>query len=265
MKSLLTGILMLLSVMVAQAQQVVHTVQRGETLESIAAKYHVTKEAITKNNPYASDAFYVGLKLYIPTTQSGNVPQNVGQPQSETIQEPTSSGNNDYSQNKQSEYSYSNNVEKTTKTSVFDPQKQEGAMDVQYHGIDNGWGIGISGGANYFFGGGDLFFGKTNDAVKTNTGYELYFGGNYRYHITENFYLEGRIFAGYYHWQIEYKLKGSEEQKADEAFFGLSPRAGLRFGKFAISAGYRWDWIKFKFKKENCLDRFNIGLTFFFD
>ena len=76
MKSLLTGILMLLSVMVAQAQQVVHTVQRGETLESIAAKYHVTKEAITKNNPYASDAFYVGLKLYIPIKQSDKAVNN---------------------------------------------------------------------------------------------------------------------------------------------------------------------------------------------
>ena len=66
MKRLLTGILMLLSVMVMQAQQVVHTVQRGETLESIAEKYHVTKEAITQNNPNATDVFYVGLKLYIP-------------------------------------------------------------------------------------------------------------------------------------------------------------------------------------------------------
>ena len=70
MKRLLTSILMLLSVMVMQAQQVVHTVQRGETLESIAEKYHVTKETITQNNPNVADAFYVGLKLYIPTAQS---------------------------------------------------------------------------------------------------------------------------------------------------------------------------------------------------
>lgn len=57
---------MLFSVMIMQAQQVVHTVQRGETLESIAQKYQVTKEAITKNNPNVDDSFYVGMKLNIP-------------------------------------------------------------------------------------------------------------------------------------------------------------------------------------------------------
>ena len=79
-------------------------------------------------------------------------------------------------------------------------------------------------------------------------------------------YLEGRIIAGYYHWKTEYKDKGYKElnNSADEAFFGISPRAGLKYKKVAISAGYRWDWIKMKFKKENCLDRFTIGLTFIF-
>lgn len=79
MKRLLTSILMLLSVMVMQAQQVVHTVQRGETLESIAQKYHVTKEAITRNNPNAADAFYVGMKLYIPVSGNTQVVGTNGQ------------------------------------------------------------------------------------------------------------------------------------------------------------------------------------------
>lgn len=133
MKSLLTGILMLLSVMVAQAQQVVHTVQRGETLESIAEKYHVTKETITQNNPNAKDAFYVGLKLYIPTSQSANNPQNTGQPQNEAIQSAPSYGNNDYSQNKQSEYSYSNNDPKSSSTSTHLYKKY--AIEVGYNAV----------------------------------------------------------------------------------------------------------------------------------
>ena len=222
MKRLLTSIMMLLSVMIVQAQQVVHTVQRGETLESIAQKYHVTKEAITKNNPYAADAFYVGLKLYIPTAQSEDIQQNTGQSQNEAIQPAPYNGNNDYSQNKQSEYSYSNDSNSSTSTSTFNPQKQMGM--------------------------------------------EIYAGGNYRYHITEYIYLEGRIFAGYYQWDTKFnKVKGYsiDDIKVREAFLGISPRAGLRYKKVAISAGYRWDWVKFKFKKENCLDRFNIGLTFF--
>lgn len=268
MKRLLTSILMLLSVMVMQAQQVVHTVQRGETLESIAEKYHVTKETITQNNPNAADAFYVGLKLYIPTAQSENVPQSVDQSQSETIQEPTPSyGNNEYSQNQQSEYSYSNNSNSSTSTSAFNPQKQEGAWDVHYHAIDNGWGIGTSF-SRYFLFGFDYYFGKKSEGMSSNMGFEVYAGGDYRYHITEYFYLEGRIFAGYYEWNTSFnKVKGygMEDIKVKEAFLGVSPRAGLRYKRVAISAGYRWDWVKFKFKKENCLDRFNIGLTIFFN
>lgn len=66
MKRLLSVFLMLLSVTIMQAQQIVHTVQRGETLESIAQKYNVSKETITKNNPYVDESFYVGMKLYIP-------------------------------------------------------------------------------------------------------------------------------------------------------------------------------------------------------
>ena len=250
MKRLLTSIMMLLSVMIVQAQQVVHTVQRGETLESIAQKYHVTKEAITKNNPYAADAFYVGLKLYIPTAQSEDIQQNTGQSQNEAIQPAPYNGNNDYSQNKQSEYSYSNDSNSSTSTSTFNPQKQEGAFDVQYHAIDNGWGIGVSGGGSYFLFGYDYYFGKESEGMSSNMGMEIYAGGNYRYHITEYIYLEGRIFAGYYQWDTKFnKVKGYsiDDIKVREAFLGISPRAGLRY----------------KFKKENCLDRFNIGLTFF--
>lgn len=132
MKRLLTSILMLLSVMVMQAQQVVHTVQRGETLESIAEKYHVTKETITQNNPNAADAFYVGLKLYIPTAQSENVPQSVDQSQSETIQEPTPSyGNNEYSQNQQSESPYSNSTPNPSSISM--PQRKKVTFELGYN------------------------------------------------------------------------------------------------------------------------------------
>ena len=69
MKKLLTIILMLMSVLVTQAQQVSHTIQRGETLESIAQKYHISVDALKQANPDAVDVFYVGMKLIIPTTQ----------------------------------------------------------------------------------------------------------------------------------------------------------------------------------------------------
>ena len=61
-------------------------------------------------------------------------------------------------------------------------------------------------------------------------------------------------------------MKGSsaKEEKIKEGFVGISPLVGLQFGKVVITAGYRWDWVKFKFKKENCLDRFTAGVSIIF-
>jgi LysM repeat protein len=269
MKRLLTGFLMLLVVLFAQAQQVVHMVQRGETLESIAEKYHVSKDAITKNNPDAVESFYVGMKLFIPTPDNN---QNVGSQTKTEVKTVRDDINNE--DNSSNNTYYSNNVGNQTayKTSYdrekTNTQKQESIMDIQYHAIDNGWGVGLDYAGNYFILGFDYLFGKTNDVVTTNMGYEFYIGANYRYHITDFLYIEGRVFGGYYHWEAKYKKgyedMGLEDNKANEFFVGVSPRIGLKYGMFGISGGYRWDWIKANFKKENCLDRFNVGISITF-
>lgn len=43
-----------------------HTVQRGETLESIARLYNVSVQDLIKENRDCDRLFYVGMKLYIP-------------------------------------------------------------------------------------------------------------------------------------------------------------------------------------------------------
>lgn len=70
MKKILVCMFMLLPFMSIMAQQVSHTVQRGETLESIAKKYNVSVYALTQSNPDAKDVFYVGMKLVIPSTKA---------------------------------------------------------------------------------------------------------------------------------------------------------------------------------------------------
>lgn len=258
---MIIGMLFVTNFVVAQ-EVITHTVERGETLESIAQKYHVSKSDIKKNNPYAEDVFYVGLKLYIPKTQSEKVENNNQRP-NENISEPGLSHKEDIPYNKQIGDTYQNNNKNSKSISTFDPQEQDDYTEIQYHAIEDGWGIGLNGVANYFLFGLEYYFGKTNDVVTTNMGYEIYLGGNYRYHITDFLYLEGRIFAGYYHWEINIK-KGYGDvdvTKTNEAFVGISPRIGLKYGKVGITAGYKWDWIKMKFKKENCLDRFTIGLS----
>ena len=70
MKKLFICLFMLLSFMSIMAQQVSHTVQRGETLESIAKKYNVSVYALTQSNPDAKEMFYVGMKLVIPSAKA---------------------------------------------------------------------------------------------------------------------------------------------------------------------------------------------------
>ncbi len=47
-----------------------HTVMRGESIESIAEKYNVTREALIKANPGLDSLFYMGMKIKIPTEES---------------------------------------------------------------------------------------------------------------------------------------------------------------------------------------------------
>lgn len=79
MKKFILSLFAFMAVTLAMAQQVnytVHTIERGETLESIATKYHVSVNAIKKANPDALDMIYVGMKINIPKS-SNEEPQQV--------------------------------------------------------------------------------------------------------------------------------------------------------------------------------------------
>lgn len=53
------------------AQSVVlHTVQRGETVASVAKKYNISEEQLRKANPDVDVYFYVGMKLNIPVANT---------------------------------------------------------------------------------------------------------------------------------------------------------------------------------------------------
>lgn len=61
---------MSISTALAQTQTVTHIIGRGETIETIAAKYGVTPQMIIDLNPDAKDFVYVGMELQVPTAQS---------------------------------------------------------------------------------------------------------------------------------------------------------------------------------------------------
>ena len=62
---LTTLLLMVLSAFAADSQRE-HTVERGETIVSIAQHYNITVDALLKANPMAKDLFYTGMVLVIP-------------------------------------------------------------------------------------------------------------------------------------------------------------------------------------------------------
>lgn len=65
--------LMLVFVMSISAQELkTHVIQKGETVESIAAKYRVNVEDIKKLNPYVI-GYYAGVKLKIPVRATNDV------------------------------------------------------------------------------------------------------------------------------------------------------------------------------------------------
>ena len=164
---------------------------------------------------------------------------------------------NDYS-------SSSSSIQSQNFTSDDDIQEQGSGVALSYHAIEDGWGLGMDMVMGYFVLGYGMYFGDKGDYLSTNDGYEIYLGGNYRYFFTKNLYFDARVLGGYYSWTSKMKGKGAEEEKVREGFVGLSPLVGLQFGNVAITAGYRWDWVKFKFKKENCLDRFTAGISYTF-
>lgn len=52
----------------AQSSTTTHIVDRGETIESIAAKYGLTTAQLIELNPGAKDFVYVGMELIVPAT-----------------------------------------------------------------------------------------------------------------------------------------------------------------------------------------------------
>ena len=71
-KKLLTAICMVafsVSFAIAQTNTIKHTVDRGETLQSIAKRYATTEAKIIELNPDAAQFLYVGMELTIPAVK----------------------------------------------------------------------------------------------------------------------------------------------------------------------------------------------------
>ena len=80
MKRLLFSVLLfILSFSIMGQNNISHTVQRGETCNSIATKYGISLEDLIKANPKAKNFFYVGMTLTIPNIKTQASSQNESQ------------------------------------------------------------------------------------------------------------------------------------------------------------------------------------------
>ena len=143
-----------------------------------------------------------------------------------------------------------------------------GGASLEYLGIEDGFGLSYNLIIDHFLLSGRLISGETNSVVKSNEAWSVGVGYNYRYWLAKYLYVEGQAGVEYTHATLEYKDSNKKTVKDSNGDFGLflTPRIGLKLFKlwdtdWGVVAGYRWDFNKFKFSKENTSDYFTIGLS----
>lgn len=241
MKKFVLCLFAFMAVSFAMAQQVsytVHTIERGETLESIATKYHVSINAIKKANPDALDMLYVGMKINIPQS-SQEEPQkvdNIVKKESRSYQP--------------SNVSNVSNV--SNDTPKFETELFAGVSFNTYTGSDvknADMQIGFNGGVtgryyivNNFFAEASLMFTtkgykskKKNGGKMTTNNIDVPINFGYRFMLSDDMSL--RIKAGPY---ITYAIGG--EQKVEKVKTKLKDIKPFNTFNVGIDAGVAFDF-----------------------
>ena len=107
----------------AQTKTVKHTVEKGETLASIAKRYGTTNEKIIELNPDASQFIYVGMELIIPVTlATGSTESMVNQSKNDNIEQYQPSNGR----------LTKNTSEKYNSDDSFEPERKNSAFEISY-------------------------------------------------------------------------------------------------------------------------------------
>ncbi len=134
---------------------------------------------------------------------------------------------------------------------------------IDYQSIENGYGIGLNFAFKYLLV--DLSFGSADNDYIDVSSWSAGIGGQYRYWFNKWLYIEGRAGVQYLHATAKVKEGDEKESNGDFGLF-LTPRLGVKLFKLgsdylSLVGGYRWNFNKFKFKKEYTSDYFTIGLS----
>lgn len=144
----------------------------------------------------------------------------------------------------------------------------QSGFDLSYLAVENGFGLGFSMIFNYVVVNFSGIIGDTDKYITKNNAWRAGIGGNYRYWFVNFLYAEGQAGVEYSHASIEYKIDKNNKEKDSDGNVGLfvTPRIGLKLFKlwdidWGITAGYRWDFNKFKFDKDHTDKYFTIGIS----
>lgn len=151
----------------------------------------------------------------------------------------------------------------------------KGVQQLEYLAIEDGFGFSLSSQEDGIVHGIEAWWGKTNDVLTRNWAWNIFIGWQDRYFLFKNFFVEGKIVIKWENYKSKMKMpaydKDGNETYKEESIYNdylglvVSPRVGLKFcKKFAITAGYRWDFNKFKFKKKDTMDFFTVGVDYAF-
>ena len=163
----------------AMGQQQYHTIQSGETLESIAKKYKVSVDDLVQANPEALSKMYEGMQLTIP--QSGKSKRKVDRENKSGIgYQPVQ------------EFSYDNSSTVQDNATVEMTNENSDGQDFR----KNTWHFAFRLGPSFFKGEKSSSGSGRNKSFSSSssTGYEMALGAHY--YFLENLY--GSAMLGYY-------------------------------------------------------------------
>lgn len=181
MKKFLLTFVALLSFSIAMAQQQYHTIQSGETLESIAKKYKVSVEDLVQANPEALSKMYEGMQLTIP--QSDKRKKEVDRDDKAEI---------DYQSAQDTSYDYSSTAQDVANAPLAIDDENKNDQESR----KNTWHFAFRLGPSFFKSEKSSSGSGRNRSYSSSrsTGYEVALGAHY--YFLENLY--GSAMLGYY-------------------------------------------------------------------
>lgn len=147
------------------------------------------------------------------------------------------------------------------KTDNPDKWGEIGNLGVNYLFVDDGWGID----AAYTFNGFavDAAYMHSSVGKYSANSFSVGLGWMDHFMITDSFFIGGKVIAAYK--SVSSSYDGQSGDDSDMIVLRVNPFLGYALSEsLAITAGYNWDFNKFKFSKEYTADFFTVGIKIAF-